>query len=74
MDDAAGPTLGAIGTDWTVDAIIDRRERYYAASQRKFVPYAEPLILKRGEMQYLWDADGTRYVDLLGMNLCISVG
>lgn len=74
MDDAARPTPGSTGTDWTVDAIIDRRERYYAASQRKFVPYAEPLILKRGEMQYLWDADGARYVDLLGMNLCISVG
>ena len=25
-------------------------------------------------MQYLWDADGRRYIDLLGMNVCVSVG
>jgi alanine-glyoxylate transaminase/(R)-3-amino-2-methylpropionate-pyruvate transaminase len=25
-------------------------------------------------MQYLWDESGRRYTDLLGMNLCISVG
>ena len=25
-------------------------------------------------MQYLWDADDKKYIDLLGMNVCISVG
>ena len=25
-------------------------------------------------MQYLWDADDRRFIDLLGMNVCISVG
>ena len=60
--------------DWDTDAIIERRDRYYAASQRAFVPYEKPLILKRGEMQYLWDEKGNRLTDLLGMNLCISVG
>jgi len=60
--------------DWTTDGIVARRERYYAASQRKFVPYATPLIFQRGRMQYLWDEHDQRYTDLLGMNLCISVG
>jgi alanine-glyoxylate transaminase/(R)-3-amino-2-methylpropionate-pyruvate transaminase len=63
-----------IATDWSSDAIVARRERYYAASQRAFVPYRTPLIVKRGERQYLWDETGKRYLDLLGMNLCISVG
>jgi alanine-glyoxylate transaminase/(R)-3-amino-2-methylpropionate-pyruvate transaminase len=60
--------------DWNRDSIIARRNTYYAASQRAFVPYETPLILKRGEMQYLWDEEGNRLIDLLGMNLCISVG
>ncbi|UCI10425.1 aspartate aminotransferase family protein [Mesorhizobium sp. B1-1-8] len=60
--------------DWSTDAIVDRRNRFYSASQRKFVPYKEPLILKRGRGQYVWDEKDRKYIDLLGMNLCISVG
>ena len=60
--------------DWNTDNIVARRERYYSASQRKFVPYQTPLILQRGQGQYLWDEQGNQYIDLLGMNLCISVG
>jgi len=64
----------AKGTDWSTEAIIKRRETYYAASQRAFVPYRTPLIFRRGERQYLWDETGKKYIDLLGMNVCISVG
>lgn len=60
--------------DWSTHGIVARRDRYYAATQRKFQPYQTPLIFQRGEMQYLWDETGKRYTDLLGMNLCISVG
>ena len=60
--------------DWNTDAIINRRDKFYAASQRAFVPYDKPLILKRGEMQYVWDEKDNKLIDLLGMNLCISVG
>jgi len=55
-------------------AIVERRNRFYSASQRKFVPYKEPLIIKRGRGQYVWDEKDRKYTDLLGMNLCISVG
>ncbi|MEM7196418.1 MAG: aspartate aminotransferase family protein, partial [Pseudomonadota bacterium] len=48
--------------------------RFYSASQRKFVPYDTPLIFQRGEGQYLWDEKGNKYTDLLGMNVCVSVG
>ncbi len=61
-------------TDWSSEAIVARRDRYYAASQRAFVPYKTPLIFQRGKGQYLWDETGKRYIDLLAMNVCISVG
>ena len=60
--------------DWSTEAIVARRDRYYAATQRKFVPYETPQIFRRGQGQYLWDEDDRRYIDLLGMNVCISVG
>ncbi|MBZ9703580.1 MULTISPECIES: aspartate aminotransferase family protein [unclassified Mesorhizobium] len=60
--------------DWSTEAIVDRRNRFYSATQRKFVPYKDPLILKRGKGQYVWDEKDRKYIDLLGMNLCISVG
>jgi alanine-glyoxylate transaminase/(R)-3-amino-2-methylpropionate-pyruvate transaminase len=60
--------------DWSRENVIERRSRFYAASQRKFAPYLEPLILKRGMGQYVWDEKDRKYIDLLGMNLCISVG
>ena len=61
-------------TDWTTENIVARRDKYYAASQRKFTPYQTPLILKRGKGQYLWDELDNKLIDLLGMNVCISVG
>lgn len=61
-------------TDWSSEGVVGRRDRYYAASQRKFAPYQTPLIIARGEGQYLWDEEGNRLTDLLAMNLCISVG
>jgi alanine-glyoxylate transaminase/(R)-3-amino-2-methylpropionate-pyruvate transaminase len=60
--------------DWSTEAIVERRNRFYSASQRAFVPYKTPLIVKSGKGQYLWDEQGKKYLDLLGMNLCISVG
>src|SRR5688572_11984682 len=67
-------TLPELEVDWSTEAIVSRRENFYSASQRKFVPFKEPLIFKRGKGQYLWDEKGNKYIDLLGMNLCISVG
>lgn len=60
--------------DWSKEGIIRRRDTFYAASQRAFMPYKTPLIFSKGERQYLWDETGKKYIDLLGMNVCISVG
>lgn len=60
--------------DWSTEGIVARRDKYFAASQRAFVPYRTPLIFQKGERQYLWDETGRKYLDLLGMNVCVSVG
>ncbi len=74
MNDVSPATASSATVDWSTEAIVARRERFYAASQSKFVPYQTPQIFRRGEGQYLWDGDDRRYIDLLGMNVCISVG
>jgi len=66
--------MSTLTTDWTTDGTAARRDAYYAATQKKFVPFKDPLVFKKGSMQYLWDAEGNKYTDLLGMNVCISVG
>ena len=63
-----------LNTDWSLTNTAKRRGQYYAASQSKFVPFKDPMVFKRGSMQYLWDVEDNKYIDLLGMNVCISVG
>ncbi len=36
--------------------------------------YAKPLVADYGQMQYLWDLDGRKYLDFFGGILTISVG
>lgn len=72
--DGANSMANKMETTWSTDEIINKRDTFYAASQRAFAPYKKPLILKRGEMQYVWDEKDNKLIDLLGMNLCISVG
>ena len=36
--------------------------------------YAEPLVIERAKDQYVWDADGNRYLDFFGGIVTISVG
>lgn len=61
-------------TDWNLGSTAARRDQYFAASLTRFTPFREPIVFKKGRGQYLWDADGRKYIDLLGMNVCISVG
>ena len=67
-------TAHAFHTDWDFDATAARRDQFYAASLTQFTPFREPIVFQKGRGQYLWDTDGRRYTDLLGMNVCISVG
>ena len=54
--------------------IIYNRKKYLSPSLATFEAYDEPMVIDRGDKQYLFDIDGKKYVDLLGQNLCISVG
>ncbi len=61
-------------TDWNFSNTAARRDQFYAASLTRFTPFRDPIVFRRGQGQYLWDTDGRKYTDLLGMNVCISVG
>lgn len=61
-------------TDWNFDSTAARRDQFYAASLTRFTPFRDPIVFKKGQGQYLWDTEGRKYTDLLGMNVCISVG
>jgi alanine-glyoxylate transaminase/(R)-3-amino-2-methylpropionate-pyruvate transaminase len=39
-----------------------------------FLYYKKPLMLVEGEMQYVWDENGRRYLDALGGIVTVSVG
>lgn len=43
-------------------SLTERRERLLGASYRLF--YREPVHVVRGEGAYVWDAAGTRYLDV----------
>ena len=36
--------------------------------------YKQPLHVVRGQMQFLWDAQGRKYLDMIGGIVTISVG
>jgi len=54
--------------------IVNLRHKYQSPSLRTFEAYDTPLVLTKGKMQYMWDSNDNKYIDLLGQNLCISVG
>ena len=56
------------------DATLARRQRYLSPALKTFQAFDTPLMLVRGEGQYLWDESGRKYLDCLAQNLCISVG
>lgn len=70
------PESGAdpMATDWDEERVRDRRRRFLSPSLDTFAAFERPLVLRRGERQYVWDTDGKRYLDCLAQNLCISVG
>ena len=63
-----------IHTDWDFDATAARRDQYYAASLTRFTPFREPIVFRKGRGSICGTTDGRQYTDLLGMNVCISVG
>lgn len=63
-----------IETDWSYENTAARRQKFLSSSLRTFTAFEKPIVLKRGQMQYVFDEAGKRYLDCLAQNLCISVG
>ena len=60
--------------DWSLEKMEERRNKYFSPGLKKFMPFSEPITFKSGKGQYLWDENNKKYIDLLGMNVCISAG
>lgn len=56
----------------TKDEIVRKYREFLFPSVSTY--FAEPLVTKNASMQYLWDADGRRYLDFFGGIVTISVG
>jgi 4-aminobutyrate aminotransferase-like enzyme len=56
----------------TKDEIIKKHKQYIFPSIFNY--YSEPLVTDHASMQYLWDADGKKYLDFFGGIVTISVG
>lgn len=55
--------------------LIRRRDRAMSASVKTFPIFPrDPMVLTRGEGQYVFDDTGRRYLDGTAQNLCISLG
>jgi len=58
----------------TYSNIVSLRKKYISPSVDTFQAFNKPLILKKGYMQYVWDYEDNKYIDLVSQNICISVG
>jgi 4-aminobutyrate aminotransferase len=56
----------------TKDEILKKHKQYLFPSIFNY--YSEPLVTDHASMQYLWDADGKKYLDFFGGIVTISVG
>jgi 4-aminobutyrate aminotransferase len=54
------------------DDIVARHKKFLWPSVTNY--YQRPLVADRGEMQYLWDLEGRKYLDFFGGILTVSVG
>ena len=54
--------------------VVKLRQKFMSPSLKTFEAYDKPFVVKKGYMQYMWDSENNKYIDLLGQNLSISVG
>lgn len=54
--------------------MIDVRKQNCNPMTMKVTYYKKPVFIHQGYMQYLWDVDGTRYLDLFAGVATVSVG
>ena len=54
------------------DEIVAKRKTYLWPSVTNY--FQQPLVADRGQMQYLGDLDGNKYLDFFGGILTVSIG
>lgn len=54
------------------DEVVAKHKKYLWPSVTNY--FQQPLVADRGQMQYIWDLDGNRYLDFFGGILTVSVG
>ncbi|HXN24942.1 MAG TPA: aspartate aminotransferase family protein [Candidatus Dormibacteraeota bacterium] len=54
------------------DEIVRKQKEFLWPAVTNF--YQQPLVAEHGQMQYLWDLEGRRYLDFFGGILTVSVG
>jgi 4-aminobutyrate aminotransferase-like enzyme len=54
------------------EEVVEKHKKYLWPAVTNY--YQRPLVADRGQMQYLWDLDGRRYLDFFGGILTVSVG
>ena len=54
--------------------IVKNRDKFLSPVINTFTAFEKPLILEKGKMSKVWDNEGNEYIDLVGQNICISVG
>ncbi len=57
-----------------VSRIVSTRKKWMAPMYGMFQTYKKPFIASRASMQYIYDQDNNKHLDLLANNLSISVG
>src|SRR5260370_2443225 len=54
------------------EEVVAKHKKYLWPSVTNY--FQQPLVAHRGEMQYLWDLEGNKYLDFFGVILTVSVG
>ena len=66
------PPKDLTGTIPTYDSIVKTRKTKLNPGYMTY--YKKPLYITQGSMQWLWDDQGDRYLDLFGGIVTVSVG
>jgi 4-aminobutyrate aminotransferase len=61
-----------IATTTRSQEVVEKHKKYLWPSVINY--YQQPLVADRGEMQYIWDLEGRKYLDFFGGILTVSVG
>ena len=60
--------------EWDYETALSNRHTYLTPVIGTFQATTKPILLRRGEGAYLYDADGNRFIDTVAQNQAISAG